>query len=202
MTDDEDTTVYDVVVNHEEQYSIWPVGRDLPGGWTNVGKQGPKPDCLAYINEVWTDMRPLSLRRKMAELEERRPELEAEAARQREEAAQRPADPRDDLVAFLCDGEHPLEAWLQPERSVYLLEDALKRGFVHVRFTDTRGGTVLGIELVHAASNLEHANFDKAEGTVHIEGELTLDDAEVRCIADIDLASLKGSGRLLRVAAQ
>ena len=54
-----------VVVNHEEQYSIWPVDRELPLGWTDVGVRGPKADCLAHIERVWTDMRPLSLRRTM-----------------------------------------------------------------------------------------------------------------------------------------
>ena len=61
----EDTTIYNVVVNHEEQYSIWPVDRDLPDGWRAVGKSGPKQECLDYIEEVWTDMRPLSLRKQM-----------------------------------------------------------------------------------------------------------------------------------------
>ncbi len=68
----EDTTIYKVVVNHEEQYSIWPADRENPLGWTDVGKQGPKADCLAYIEEVWTDMRPLSLRKKMEEMEAQR----------------------------------------------------------------------------------------------------------------------------------
>jgi MbtH protein len=58
----DDTTVYKVVVNHEEQYSIWPADRANPAGWRDAGKVGPKADCLAYIKEVWTDMRPLSLR--------------------------------------------------------------------------------------------------------------------------------------------
>ena len=62
----EDTTIYRVVVNHEEQYSIWPSDRELPLGWKDAGKVGPKAECLSYINEVWTDMRPLSLRQKMA----------------------------------------------------------------------------------------------------------------------------------------
>ena len=53
---------YSVVVNHEEQYSIWPHERDLPNGWRLAGKTGSKEACLAYIEEVWTDMRPLSLR--------------------------------------------------------------------------------------------------------------------------------------------
>ena len=66
MTDEEgDTTVYRVVVNAEEQYSIWPAERELPLGWKDAGKQGLKAECLAYIEEVWTDMRPLSLRNKM-----------------------------------------------------------------------------------------------------------------------------------------
>jgi MbtH protein len=64
--DAEDATIYRVVVNHEEQYSIWPVDRELPPGWREAGKQGPKQECLDYIKEVWTDMRPLSLRKKMA----------------------------------------------------------------------------------------------------------------------------------------
>jgi len=61
----EDTTVYKVVVNHEEQYSIWPAYRDNPLGWKDAGKTGLKAECLAYITEVWTDMRPLSLRQWM-----------------------------------------------------------------------------------------------------------------------------------------
>lgn len=63
----EDTTIYTVVVNHEEQYSIWPAQREIPPGWQEVGKTGAKADCLDYIKEVWTDMRPLSLRKKMEE---------------------------------------------------------------------------------------------------------------------------------------
>lgn len=65
--DREDTTIYKVVVNHEEQYSIWPADRENPLGWSDAGKQGLKAECLAYIEEVWTDMRPLSLRKKMEE---------------------------------------------------------------------------------------------------------------------------------------
>jgi MbtH protein len=65
--DAEDNTIYNVVVNHEEQYSIWPADRENALGWTSVGKSGLKAECLAYIKEVWTDMRPLSLRKSMAE---------------------------------------------------------------------------------------------------------------------------------------
>ena len=58
---------YQVVLNHEEQYSIWPDGRDLPLGWQPDGFVGPKEQCIAHISEVWTDMRPLSLRKQMAD---------------------------------------------------------------------------------------------------------------------------------------
>jgi len=65
---EEDTRIYDVVMNHEEQYSIWPAGRDLPAGWREAGKRGLKKECLDYIDEVWTDMRPLSLRKHMEQM--------------------------------------------------------------------------------------------------------------------------------------
>ncbi|MDP9616452.1 MbtH family protein [Streptomyces demainii] len=59
--------VYRVVVNDEEQYSIWPFDGELPAGWVDVGRSGDKAECLAFIDEVWIDMRPLSLRRLMDE---------------------------------------------------------------------------------------------------------------------------------------
>jgi MbtH protein len=63
----EDTRSYKVVMNHEEQYSIWFADRENPLGWSDVGKSGSKAECLAYIKDVWTDMRPLSLRKHMEE---------------------------------------------------------------------------------------------------------------------------------------
>jgi MbtH protein len=65
--DSEDRTIYKVVLNHEEQYSIWPAHRENALGWKDAGKTGTKDECLAYIKEVWTDMRPLSLRKKIQE---------------------------------------------------------------------------------------------------------------------------------------
>ncbi len=68
-TDSEDNKIYKVVVNHEEQYSIWPADRENAPGWWDAGKSGSKEECLTHIKEVWTDMRPLSLRKKMQEME-------------------------------------------------------------------------------------------------------------------------------------
>ncbi|MFF7597667.1 MbtH family protein [Streptomyces mirabilis] len=63
--DIEDSIVYKVVLNHEEQYSIWPIDRENPNGWRDEGTSGSKEECLSHIDKVWTDMRPLSLRRQM-----------------------------------------------------------------------------------------------------------------------------------------
>ncbi len=61
----DETHKYAVVINHEEQYSIWPADKEVPAGWKAIGKTGSKRACLDYIEEVWTDMRPLSLRKRM-----------------------------------------------------------------------------------------------------------------------------------------
>ncbi|HEY6392850.1 MAG TPA: MbtH family protein [Bryobacteraceae bacterium] len=74
MDEREDTTIYKVVVNHEDQYSIWPAHRENALGWRDAGKTGTKAECLAYIKEVWTDMRPLSLRKKMEEASSQGPD--------------------------------------------------------------------------------------------------------------------------------
>jgi MbtH protein len=69
--EDEDSRVYKVVINHEEQYSIWFADRENALGWKDVGKVGTKKECLEYIDEVWTDMRPLSLRKHMEQFEKK-----------------------------------------------------------------------------------------------------------------------------------
>jgi uncharacterized protein YbdZ (MbtH family) len=189
--DKEDTTVYKVVVNHEEQYSIWPDYKEMPLGWKDVGKSGLKPECLAYIKEVWTDMRPLSLRKKMEEMAKNPPPPPPSPD---------PNRPREkSLVDKLCEGHHPVIASLRPEKTVQALKERIDLGYVHIKFTETKGGTELGIRLDRETSNFSRANFEKQTGKVHLEGELTLDYVKLRCIADIDLKTLAGKGRLVRV---
>ncbi|BBJ37333.1 antibiotic synthesis protein MbtH [Streptomyces antimycoticus] len=65
-----DSTPYVVVVNDEQQYSIWPADRELPPGWKGTGQRGTKDECLDHIEEVWTDMRPLSVRNHLAAFQE------------------------------------------------------------------------------------------------------------------------------------
>ena len=189
--DREDTTIYKVVVNHEEQYSIWPDYKDLPLGWTQVGRSGLKFECLAYIDETWTDMRPLSLRKKMEEFAKNpplpHPPLDPDVRREKT------------LVERLCEGDHSVEVALRPERSATLFKEAINRQYVHIRFAQTEGGTELGFPLNQSTSDFSAADFENGKGTVHVEGDLTLDYVKVKCIADIDLSTLTGKGRLARV---
>lgn len=67
MDTEQETRPHKVVINDEEQYSIWPAERENPAGWYDVGKSGSKQDCLTYIDEVWTDMRPKSVREALEE---------------------------------------------------------------------------------------------------------------------------------------
>ena len=69
---DDPNTIFAVVVNHEEQYSIWPADRELPPGWKLEGTKGTKQECLDRIEEVWTDMRPLSLRRQFQNMHDKK----------------------------------------------------------------------------------------------------------------------------------
>jgi len=185
--DREDTTTYKVVVNHEEQYSIWPADRENALGWSDAGKQGSKAECLDYIKEVWTDMRPLSLRKRMEELAQSPPpplpEPSAEAAPE-----------GDDLVERLSQGTHPVEASLRPEKSVQALKECIDRGYVHLKLTGRRGGRELGVRLESDA-----VAFDDRAGSVRLVGGLTLNYVKLRCVADLDLNTLAGQGRLEKV---
>jgi MbtH protein len=68
MTESDDSQVYRVVLNDEEQYSIWFSERENPQGWRDAGFSGSKAECLAHIDKIWTDMRPLSVRQHLEQL--------------------------------------------------------------------------------------------------------------------------------------
>ena len=193
--DREDTTIYKVVLNHEEQYSIWPADRENPLGWNDAGKTGPKAECLAYIKEVWTDMRPLSLRKRMEEMAKNPPPPPPPPSDE-------PRPRGNELVNRLSEGDHPVEASLRPEKTVQILKERIDMGHVHIKFTGTRGGTELGVRLDRDASDLSKADFEAGTGSVHLEGTLTLNYVPVRCIADIDLASFEGQGHLVALEAE
>jgi uncharacterized protein YbdZ (MbtH family) len=191
--DNEDPTIYRVVMNHEEQYSIWPEYKEIPLEWKDVGKTGPKAECLAYIKEVWTDMRPLSLRRKMEALDNNPPAP----------LASEPQEIRDkSLVDRLCEGSHAVEVGLRAETTGKRFREAVDNNYVHIKFTQTRGGTELGFRLDRNTSDLSAADFENGKGTAHLEGNLILDYVKVKCIADIDLNTLQGTGCLVKITEQ
>lgn len=102
-----------------------------------------------------------------------------------------------ELVQRLSDGEHPVTVG-GPKPS---LEEFHKRivdmGYVFIKFTATRGGTDLGVRVDKTATDLSRANFAEATGVAHVEGTLTLNYVKVRCVADIDLSTLNGTGHLV-----
>lgn len=175
---------YVVVINHEDQYSIWPEGREIPSGWRATGVAGTKEQCLANIEEVWTDMRPRSLREHM------------------ERASRKPAPPPPavpegpTLVERLSHGDHRVEVAGLGDNPLRRLRERIDLGHVMVRFPETRGGTELGIRFDPKTVELGGCNLDAGTGKLVLQGELTLDGTRVRIHADIDVASMAGRGRL------
>ena len=100
----------------------------------------------------------------------------------------------DELVQRLSEGDHPIVA--NRYKSAQELKQAIDRGYVLLKFTDTRGGTELGVRLDNAATDLSGADFGQSTGIVHLVGNLTLNYVPVRHVADVDLATLNGTGHL------
>jgi hypothetical protein len=100
----------------------------------------------------------------------------------------------DELVRRLSEGDHPVVT--RRADSAEELKQSIDRGYVLVTFTDTRGGTELGVRLDDALTDLGKADFEQGTGTVHLAGNLTLNYVKVRCVVDVDLATLEGKGHL------
>lgn len=124
----------------------------------------------------------------------------ARRGRRRHPAVPMTTEPTD-LVSRLSTGSHPVAFRPRRDDAAAELREAVDRGYVHVTFTGTRGGTELGIPVDADASDLSGADWAGGTGTLHLEGELTLDGVRVRCIADLDVATLQGEGRLAAAAA-
>jgi hypothetical protein len=102
-----------------------------------------------------------------------------------------------ELVQRLADGDHPVTVGGPQPTLAELKKRISEMHYVFIKFTDTRGGTDLGVRVDTDTTDITHANFDLGTGHAHIEGTLTLNYVKVRCIADIDLATLTGTGHLV-----
>jgi len=178
-----------VVINDEDQYSIWEDSTTPPSGWYTTGFAGTKAECLAHIDEVWTDMRPRSLREAMesGELEH---DSEAE-----DDLAAILADDTPDLLTRLSDDDHPVELVLRPAPSLAALRETIARDYVLVKFTGTRGGTELGVPLDRQRSDLAAA--DLGSGRIYVHGDIVLDGNTAQVSAIVDVSTLNGTGRLI-----
>ena len=186
--EEEDTRTYTVVVNHEEQYSIWFTDRELPLGWKACGKTGLKPECLEWVKAVWTDMRPLSLRVTMAG-RMKGPPQEALLP------SPGPSHPlaKNDLVERL---ERPQEvtAGIRPEPLLKYFKEQVDRGYIFMRFADT--GTELGIEIARHECDLSACDWEHGRGVAKFVGDLVVNYNRVRYRGDLNLETLRGRGRL------
>lgn len=101
-----------------------------------------------------------------------------------------------DLVKRLSVGRHAVEISLRPERNLQALKERLDDGYLHVRFTETRGGTELGIRLNTERCDLTAGDLSLGRGKIVLAGTVTLDYVPVTCFAEIDLGSMNGTGWL------
>lgn len=102
-----------------------------------------------------------------------------------------------ELVQRLSQGDHPVTVG-GPAPSLKEFQKRLNEmGYVFIKFTDTRGGTDLGVRIDQSATDSSQAHFEQGNGMVHVKGTLTLNYVKVRCVADVDLATLSGTGRLV-----
>lgn len=101
-----------------------------------------------------------------------------------------------ELVQRLSEGNHPVEVSLPHSKTAAAFKECFERNYVHLKFTNTKGGTELGVRLDPEALDLNEVDFENQTGKIHLEGNLTLNYVKVRCIADIDLKNLEGTGHL------
>ena len=100
------------------------------------------------------------------------------------------------LVQKLSNGDHPVEISVRPNRTAKDLQACIDKGYVHVKFTDTQGGTDLYVPLQSDKTDLGAADFDRGTGHITLVGSLKLDYVPVRCVAEIDLETMSGRGHL------
>jgi hypothetical protein len=105
----------------------------------------------------------------------------------------------DNLVQCLSKGCHPVTVG-GPNPSLTTFRNSIEdMGYILITFTGTRGGTALGMWVDTTSTDLKQAHFDRRTGIAHVEGTLTFNNINLRCIADIELATLTGTGHLVEM---
>ena len=168
--------LYRVVINDEEQYSIWALWKDIPEGWYEVGVDGTEDKCLSYIEENWKDIRPLSLRKRLKELEDSEQEWEEIEV----------VEPSliDRLISKKTAVEVVADGW-----SDFVREAA--NGYIHIKFTETNGGTEIGIDIPKISkSDLEKLKSKNEK--LFVTSSFSLDYVNLEVKIWIDLSDLTG----------
>lgn len=172
---------YNVVVNSEEQYSIWPEKKSLPAGWNFVGFKGSKENCLDHIQVIWTDMRPLSLRKSLEKIGS-------------EKLKTVPTAKKGNLVEALCQDQH-IVLFDSDILSFKDLEERLGEKFLYLYFPNTKGGTSIGM-------GVDHYSFEKSgknTNQVHILGHFSLDYTNIRCSISVEMGSMKALASMKKI---
>lgn len=180
MTHHEQAPSYYVVVNHEEQYSIW-ADAEPPAGWRVVTGPRTRDECLTHIEATWTDMRPLSARRPPPST-----------------APGEPEELGPSLVEVLTAREHAMALeLLDPDLTepTARLRERLRHGSIHVSLPDSSPGTLLAVELGEHACRELVSGLDDGRTTLELEGRIVLDGVPLTTRARIDVSTLRGHAR-------
>ena len=179
--------IYEVVVNSDEEYSIWPGALgDPPRGWQLVSVRGVKGYCLDYIDEKWTDRRPSSLRRGAGASVDVAVRAEPLAVPQGAGG----------LVDVLTDVRHPITGTVPPTFTTERLRMALGTGFLHLCLRGSHGSTTVALKLDRSACDFDASVGERGERVHRLQGTCELDGALLRCVVEIDATTMSGVARV------
>lgn len=187
---------FKVVVNEEQQYSIWPTWKPDPPGWNDEGVRGTKQVCLEHIEKVWTDMRPLSLRKWMEENKlpvNEGVKLALPVVSDTSKDYFHAAKPPNELVKKLMKEQTvQIIRYLENSKpSIEKLRRAVEVGYILVKFSETKGGTELGCNV---KNENPRCSVEWKDSKIIFHGRLKLDFTPILVHATIDLTTFQGTG--------
>lgn len=182
--------IHKIVVNEERQYSIWPEERQNAIGWKDIGFSGSKEECLNHLNAIWTNLGPLN-KEKMKSQDQQLP-----TSRQDDPQKIKPveASQRGFFTKLGFGDEVPVEISSRYNKQIEKLKKSIEQGFVHIKFPTIQ--TELKIKIDR--STLIDLDSGKHSGRVRLVGTLVLNFETVRCVVDISLQTLTGSGHICK----